>query len=123
MARKILVADDEPHIVRLVKDALTRSGYEVVTAARGDEAVETARTELPELIFLDVMMPGMSGFEACEIIKHDDQLKAIPVFILTARGQERDVEMGEKVGADRYITKPFSPRQLANLVDETLGGP
>lgn len=123
MAKKILVADDEPHIVRLVKDALTRSGYEVVTAARGDEAVETARTELPELIFLDVMMPGMSGFEACEIIKNDDQLKAIPVFILTARGQERDVEMGEKVGADRYITKPFSPRQLANLVDETLGGP
>ncbi len=123
MAQKILVVDDEPHIVRLLKDVLTRRGYEVVTASAGDEALVVARAERPALIFMDVMMPNLSGFEACRLIREDPELQATPIFLLTARGQERDVEQGSAVGADRYLTKPFSPRQLADLVEQTLGGP
>lgn len=122
MAKKVLVVDDEPHIVRLVRDALARRGYDVVTAGSGDQAVELAKSELPDLIFLDVMMPIMSGFEACQAIRSDETTAKIPIFMLTARGQERDVERGQSAGADRYLTKPFSPRKLAQLVDETLGG-
>ncbi|NUP99870.1 MAG: response regulator [Armatimonadetes bacterium] len=123
MAKKILVVDDEPHIVRLLKDALSRKGYEVITASAGDQAVAMAKAELPALIFMDVMMPNLSGFEACEAIRAEPLLEKTPIFLLTARGQERDVEQGKAVGADRYLTKPFSPRQLAQLVEETLGGP
>lgn len=122
MAKKILVVDDEVHIVRILRDTLSRRGYEVLTAGDGDEAVRLARAETPDLIFLDVMMPNMTGFEACELMRQEDALSATPIFLLTARGQERDVQYGEQVGATRYLTKPFSPRQLAALVDETLGG-
>ena len=123
MAKKVLVVDDEPHIVRLLKDALSRRGYDVLCAGAGDEAVTVARAERPALIFLDVMMPNLSGFEACKQIRADEALAKTPVFLLTARGQERDRQIGEEAGADRYLTKPFSPRQVAQLVDETLGGP
>ncbi|MCC7491452.1 MAG: response regulator [Fimbriimonadaceae bacterium] len=122
MAKKILVADDEPHIVRLLKDVLSRRGYEVITAEAGDRAVALAKSEVPALIFLDVMMPNLSGFEACQQIRSEPALAGVPIFLLTARGQERDVEQGKQVGADRYLTKPFSPRQLADLVDAALGG-
>ncbi len=123
MGKKILVVDDEPHIVRILKDAFSRRGYEVVTASSGDEALATARAELPALIFLDVMMPNMNGFDTCRAIREDPNLAEVPVFLLTARGAERDVEQGTVVGANRYLTKPFSPRQLSAIVDETLGGP
>ncbi len=122
MAKKILVVDDEVHIVRILRDTLSRRGYEVLTAGDGDEAVRLAKAETPDLIFLDVMMPNMTGFEACELMRQEATLAATPIFLLTARGQERDVQYGEQVGATRYLTKPFSPRQLAALVDETLGG-
>jgi DNA-binding response OmpR family regulator len=123
MAKKILVADDEAHIIRILHDTLTRKGYQVVTASDGEEAVSLARAETPSLIFLDVMMPKLDGFQACEAMRTDQALATVPIFLLTARGQERDVEQGEMAGATRYLTKPFSPRALAQLVDETLGGP
>lgn len=123
MAKKVLVADDETHIVRLLSDALTRRGYEVVSAGTGDEAVAQAFAERPDLIFLDVMMPGIDGWTACEQIRANADLAGVPVFFLTARGQERDMERGKSVGANEYLTKPFSPRQIAHLVDQTLGGP
>lgn len=123
MPKKILVVDDEVHIVRILRDTLTRRGYDVITASDGDEAVTLATSEHPSLIFMDVMMPNMSGFEACQVLRQDDALRDTPIFLLTARGQERDVAEGEAVGADKYLTKPFSPRQLAQLVDDTLGGP
>lgn len=123
MPKKILVVDDEVHIVRILRDTLSRRGYDVVTAADGDEAVKVAVSEVPDLVFMDVMMPNVSGFDACETMRREDALAQTPIFLLTARGQERDVQHGEAVGATRYLTKPFSPRSLAALVDETLGGP
>jgi DNA-binding response OmpR family regulator len=122
MAKKILVVDDEVHIIRILSDTLTRRGYDVVTGADGREAVELALAEHPDLIFLDVMMPNMSGFEACQVLRRDHGLE-VPIFLLTARGQERDVAEGEAAGATCYLTKPFSPRRLADLVDEALAGP
>lgn len=122
MAKKILVADDETHIVRIVRDALASRGYEVFTASHGAEALQLAKDECPALVILDVMMPQMDGFEVCRAIRADAALSGVPVFLLTARGQESDFERGREVGADQYLTKPFSPRRLADLVDETLGG-
>lgn len=122
MAKRILVVDDEPHIVRLLKDALSRRGYEVATASNGQEALEQVREAAPDLIFMDVMMPGMSGLDATRAIREEIGLTGVPIFLLTARGQEQDVQAGLDAGADEYLTKPFSPRQLATLVDEKLGG-
>jgi two-component system alkaline phosphatase synthesis response regulator PhoP len=121
MAKKILVADDEPHIVRILQDTLVKRGYQVITAADGQEAVETALRERPDLIFLDVMMPQLSGIEVCDQLRNEHQM-TVPIFMLTARGQERDLERGKAAGANQYLTKPFSPRGLGDLVDETLGG-
>lgn len=122
MPKKILVADDEIHIVRILKDTLARRGYEVITASDGQEALDTALAQQPDLVFLDVMMPNLDGFQVCRALRLDHGA-TMPIFILTARGQEKDVAEGQSVGADRYLTKPFSPRQLGDLVDETLGGP
>ena len=121
MAKTILVADDEVHIVRILKDTLEKRGYTVITAADGREAVDLAVAEQPDLIFLDVMMPHLSGFEVCQTLRGEHGLTT-PIFLLTARGQERDLTMGQEAGADKYLTKPFSPRSLADLVDTTLGG-
>jgi DNA-binding response OmpR family regulator len=122
MAKRILVVDDEPHILRLLKDALTRRGYEVVGASSGEQAIALAQEEPPALIFMDVMMPGMSGLAATRAIRATEGLADVPIFLLTARGQEQDVQDGMEAGADEYLTKPFSPRQLAQMVDEKLGG-
>jgi len=122
MAKRILVVDDEPHILRLLKDALSRRGYDVVSANSGEQAIALARSEPPALIFMDVMMPGMSGLAATKAIREDPAMAEVPIFLLTARGQEQDVQAGLDAGADEYLTKPFSPRQLATLVDEKLGG-
>ncbi len=122
MPKRILVVDDEPHILRLLKDALTRRGYEVVSAASGEQAIAAVKEQPPALIFMDVMMPGMSGLAATKAIRQEAGLAGVPIFLLTARGQEQDVEAGMAAGADEYLTKPFSPRQLAALVDEKLGG-
>ncbi len=122
MTKKILVADDEIHILQIVKFNLQkRGGYEVVTAKNGEEALELAKAEKPDLILSDVMMPKMSGFEFCEEAKKDDTLKEIPFLILTAKGQESDLVEGEKAGVDEYITKPFSPKSLLNKVKDILG--
>ena len=122
MAKRILVVDDEPHILRLLKDALTRRGYDVVGASSGEQAIALATEEPPELIFMDVMMPGMSGLAATKAIRELDGMAEVPILLLTARGQEQDVQDGMDAGADEYLTKPFSPRELAALVDEKLGG-
>lgn len=122
MGKKILVADDEIHILQIVKFNLQkRGGYEVIIAKNGEEALELAKAEKPDLILSDVMMPKMSGFEFCEAAKKDDELKEIPFLILTAKGQESDLTEGKKAGVDEYITKPFSPKSLLNKVKDTLG--
>jgi two-component system alkaline phosphatase synthesis response regulator PhoP/two-component system response regulator VicR len=108
----VLVADDEPHLLRLVKFRLEREGYTVLTAADGDAALELARTQRPDLCVLDVMMPKRSGFEVLRALREDCEHQDMKVIMLTARAQDRDVDAGFSLGADDYITKPFSPQEL-----------
>ncbi|HOT29487.1 MAG TPA: response regulator [Candidatus Ozemobacteraceae bacterium] len=117
---KILVADDEPHILRVVKDKLANAGFSVVTASNGEEALESARREKPALVLLDVMMPKMNGFDVCRALRAEAEFKSVPILLLTARGQEIDRHMGLDAGASEYITKPFSPRELLATVQAQL---
>jgi two-component system alkaline phosphatase synthesis response regulator PhoP len=109
---KVLVADDEPHLLRLVKFRLEREGYEVLTAVDGESALQMARSEHPDLCVLDVMMPKRSGFDVLRELGSDDTCAGMKVIMLTARAQDRDVDVGFSLGADDYITKPFSPQEL-----------
>ncbi len=124
MAR-ILIAEDEPDIRSLITFTLQFSGYEVVPTANGAEALATVtemaeRDELPDLILMDVRMPRMTGYEACEQMKTNPKLKNIPVAFLSAKGQESEVLTGLGVGAVAYIIKPFAPDQLTSKVAELL---
>jgi two-component system alkaline phosphatase synthesis response regulator PhoP/two-component system response regulator VicR len=116
MARKILTCDDEKHIVRLIQVNLERAGYEVITAYNGAECLEAVKTEHPDLIVLDVMMPEMSGFEVLERLKTDPETNEIPVIMLTARAQDADVLRGWQSGVETYLTKPFNPMELIAFV-------
>ena len=117
---KIVVADDDADIRDLVVFKLEQSGHDVVPVGDGAAAVEACREVRPDLAVLDVMMPGMSGFEACRERRSDPVLADIPVILLTARAQETDIEQGFNVGADDYVVKPFSPRELASRVAAVL---
>src|SRR5208283_5430504 len=108
----ILVVDDEKDILELVTYNLTKGGYKVAGAASGEEALKLARAKPPDLIVLDLMLPGMDGLEVCKVLKRGDKTAHIPIVMLTARGEEADVVAGLELGADDYITKPFSPRVL-----------
>lgn len=108
----VLVADDEPHLLRLVKFRLEREGYRVLTAADGDAALQVARSEEPDLCVLDVMMPKRSGFDVLRELRADERFNRTKVIMLTARAQDRDVDAGFSLGADDYVTKPFSPNEL-----------
>lgn len=117
---KILVADDEPHILRIVKDKLSNAGFKVIATTNGEEALEAAKAQRPDLILLDVMMPKMNGFEVCASLRADKSFDSTPIILLTARGQESDMKAGLEAGATEYITKPFSPRQLLETVRQRL---
>jgi two-component system alkaline phosphatase synthesis response regulator PhoP len=121
MAKKIMVIDDEPYIARVIKFKLEQEGYTVYSANDGVSGLEKIKQEKPDLVLLDVMMPGLSGYEVCQKIKSDNSLAQTPVVILTAKGQERDREQGLSVGASDYITKPFSPNRLLELVRTMIG--
>jgi len=118
----ILVADDDDDILLLVTTRLRRDGRTVVSASRGDEALELARTERPALAVLDVGMPGLDGLQVLEAIRADPELRGTKVLLLTAKAQESDVRRGYETGADAYMKKPFSPAELSSLVGELLGG-
>ena len=120
-AKKVLVVDDEMHILRIVKYKLESAGYNVLTALNGTDAIELARTEKPALIFLDIMMPGINGYEVCQTLKNDPQTKDIIIIMLTAKGQESDKIKGLEVGVDEYITKPFSPQDLLDRTKDLIG--
>ncbi len=109
---KVLVAEDEQDILELIRFTLEFNGFDVVTASNGAEAVARARQIKPDLILLDVRMPKMTGFEACQSLKAAPDTAAIPVVFLSARGQEADVKHGLSLGATDYILKPFSPEDL-----------
>ena len=124
MAKKILIVDDEPHIRLLlgrVLEDLEDEGVELLTASNGAEALETIAAEKPQLVFLDVMMHEMSGFNVCQAVKHELGLKDVYIIMLTAKGQEVDKRKGKKVGADAYMTKPFDPNEMLAKAKETLG--
>jgi len=117
MPELILVVDDEPKIVRLARDYLEKHGYRVVTAADGQSALTTARQEKPDLIILDLMLPNIDGREVCRILRRDS---AVPIIMLTALSEEIDQVTGLEIGADDYITKPFSPRAMVARVRSLL---
>jgi len=117
---KILIAEDEADIRELITYTLRFAGYEVVAATNGDEAVQFARQEMPDLILLDARMPKKTGYEACEIIKADPQTKDIPVLFLSAKGQESEIQSGLKAGASEYLLKPFAPDQLIKHIQRAL---
>lgn len=117
----VLVADDDPDILDLVRYRLERSGYEVAVARDGLQAVQLAGELSPSLAVLDVMMPSLNGFEVTRRLREDPATREIPVILLTARAQEADVQEGFDAGADDYIRKPFSPRELSARVQAVLG--
>lgn len=119
-ADRILVVDDEPEIVALVAYHLAKAGYRVATAASGPDALEVARRERPSLIVLDLMLPGMSGFDVLEQLRTDDSTRDVAVLMLTARREEPDRIRGLSLGADDYLTKPFSPAELVLRVGAIL---
>ncbi|HJR38349.1 MAG TPA: response regulator [Nocardioidaceae bacterium] len=117
---KIVVADDDADIRELVAFKLQQTGHEVVAVGDGAAAVEACQVDVPDLVVLDVMMPGMSGLDACRALRLDAALAKVPVILLTARAQEADIEQGFNAGADDYVVKPFSPRELASRVAAVL---
>ncbi len=119
MAR-IVVADDDTDIRDLVVFKLVQAGHDVVPVSDGAAAVAACRAHAPDLAVLDVMMPVMTGLEACRALRAEPALSDIPVILLTARTQDVDVELGRDAGADEYVAKPFSPRELAARVDQVL---
>ncbi|WP_315788996.1 response regulator [Fischerella sp. JS2] len=122
--QKILIVDDEPNILILLEqapEALEDEGVELITARNGEEALEIIKTEKPNLVFLDVMMPKMSGLEVCHAVKHELQMIDIYIVMLTAKGQEFDKQKGIDVGADLYLTKPFRPKEVLEKSMQVLG--
>lgn len=117
---KILVVDDETYIVELVKFNLEKEGFEVIVAYDGVSALELVKSESPDLIVLDIMLPVMDGLEVCKALKQDENFNTIPIIMLTAKGGEIDTVLGLETGADDYITKPFSPRELLARVKARL---
>jgi two-component system, OmpR family, alkaline phosphatase synthesis response regulator PhoP len=121
MAReKILVVEDEEDILELIKYNLTKDGYQVSTATSGEDALETARRVIPNIILLDIMLPGMDGLETCRMLKREPITEKIPIVMLTAKGEESDIVTGLELGADDYITKPFSPKVVIARIRNLL---
>jgi two-component system alkaline phosphatase synthesis response regulator PhoP len=118
---KILVVDDEVYILHILDFILGAESYDVVTATNGEQALQKVREEKPDLVILDIMMPKLDGYETCRMIKNDPATKGIPVILLTAKGREVDQKLGREVGANDYMTKPFSPSKLIERVQAILG--
>ncbi|MBU2610922.1 MAG: response regulator [Chloroflexi bacterium] len=117
---KILIAEDERDIRDLIIFTLRFSGYEVVAASNGEEAIQLAQQEMPDLILLDVRMPRKTGYEACAAIKADEKTRNIPVIFLSAKGQESEIQAGLRAGAVEYLLKPFVPDQLTARIQAVL---
>jgi DNA-binding response OmpR family regulator len=122
MCARILVADDEPFILRSLTYVLRKDGHEVLEARDGEEALAMARSGVPKIVFLDVMMPKRNGYEVLEELRKDPALAGAFVILLTAKGQETDRQRGLSAGADEYFTKPFSPSKITERVRQILSG-
>lgn len=122
MSKTVLIADDEPNIVISLEFLLKQAGYRVLVAHDGQEALEAIRRETPDLVLLDVMLPRLSGFDVCQKIRENPDWQAMRVLMLTAKGREVEVSKGLALGADAYITKPFSTQELLAEIASHLGG-
>ncbi|MCC7040117.1 MAG: response regulator [Burkholderiales bacterium] len=116
MATRVLIAEDEPHIVESLSFVLQREGFSVVSVLDGEAALRHLRSDAPDLVILDLMLPRMNGFEVLKAVKSDPALRSVPVLILTAKGQAQDRRMAEEIGADSFMTKPFSNRDIVAQV-------
>lgn len=119
--KKILLVDDADTILMMERMILNKSGYDLITAKDGQEAIAKAVTERPDLILMDVVMPRMNGFEACKQLKQQDETKTIPIVMITTRGEEENVETGYESGCDDYITKPLNGLEVLTKVKNYLG--
>ena len=120
MSKRVLIVDDEPNIVISVEFLMKREGFAVSVARDGEEALERIHSDRPDLVILDVMMPKLNGFEVCERVRADPQFAALRILMLTAKGREAEMRKGLALGADAYIAKPFSTRDLVNRVKSLL---
>jgi DNA-binding response OmpR family regulator len=118
--KKILVVDDESSLVEMLSIRLEAKNYQVITACDGQEGLDKARSESPDLIILDLMLPKLDGYQVCRALKSDEKYKQIPIVIFTARAQESDIKAGNEAGADAYITKPFEPAILLAKVSQLI---
>lgn len=121
--KKILIVDDQIEVRELVQVTLEIGDYQILTAENGQQAIEIAQAEHPDIILLDIMMPGseVDGLEACRRLKADPAMTGVTIVMLSAKGQEGDIEAGKKAGADDYFTKPFSPIALIEKVEQVMG--
>ncbi|WP_066635129.1 response regulator transcription factor [Desulfolucanica intricata] len=117
---KVLVVDDEQNILEIIQFNLEREGYHIITAKDGNTALELARSEIPDLIVLDIMLPEQDGFTVCRLLQQEAKTRSIPIIMLSARGDELDKILGLEMGADDYVTKPFSPRELVARIKARL---
>jgi len=120
MKRKLLLVEDEPTAIRITKYALERAGYEVLVAGNGPEGLRKAREERPDLIILDVMLPGLDGFQVCLDLRAHSQTSGIPILMLSAKAAKSDSDTGLKVGADSYLAKPAAPAELLRRIEALL---
>lgn len=121
MAKRVLIADDEPNIVVSLEFLMERHGYQIQVATTGDEVIPAVRSFQPDLVLLDVMLPGKTGFEICQELRQDAGYRDLKIIMLTAKGRDTEVTKGLALGADAYITKPFSTKDLLAKVRELLG--
>lgn len=122
MARKVLIVDDELNIVTALEFLLQKSGYEVMAAPNGEEALKQVESFAPDLVLLDVMMPRISGYEVCRRMRERPDWRHIKIVMLSAKGREAEVSKGVSLGADLYVTKPFSNNELVGKIGELLAG-
>jgi DNA-binding response OmpR family regulator len=118
--RKVLIADDEPNIVTALEFLLKRAGYDVRAAANGEEALALVESYAPDLVLIDIMMPGKSGYEVCQRMRERPEWRHIKIVMVTAKGREAEVSKGMSLGADLYVTKPFSTQELIAAIDRLL---
>ena len=118
--KKILIVDDEVDLVKTIRFSMEAEGYKVLVSYSGEDALNQARKEVPDLILLDIMLPKLDGYRVCRLLKFDEQYKNIPILMLTAKTQEKDKSLGKETGADEYITKPFDMDELMKKVKTYL---
>ena len=119
--KRILIIEDEQDMLGMLNIRLSAHGYNILTASDGNEGLKKAQSENPDLIILDLMLPGIDGYKVCALLKNNTQYKHIPILIFSAKAQKEDVKMGEECGADAYVLKPFDPEVLFEKIEELIG--